>query len=274
MQVERVGLHIALALTVLVMSTPLIWMLLSSLKPDQENAAYPPTLLPQTWTLENYQQLFRVSDFGTYLLNSCVVASAATLLTIVIGVGAAYALSRFRFRWLSGLAGVALFAYTIPPILVLVPIARIITGVGLGNSLTALVILYTATLLPFAIWVLRSYFNGLSVEIEQAAMIDGCTRFGAFVRVALPQAVPGIISTSVFTFNAAWSEYLFASTLTVSPGKLTLSPGLALLLDQTGVYSWGLLMAGAVVMTVPVLLLFMIIQSRLVRGASDGAVIG
>jgi multiple sugar transport system permease protein len=273
-QLERAGLHALLALTVLVMSAPLVWMLLSSLKPDQENAAYPPTLLPQTWTLENYRLLFTLSDFGTYLRNSCIVASVATVLTIVIGVSAAYALSRFHFRWLNGLAGVALFAYTIPPILVLVPIARIITGLGLGNSLSALIILYTATLLPFAIWVLRSYFNGLLIEIEQAAMIDGCTRFGAFVRVALPQAVPGIISTSIFTFNAAWSEYLFASTLTVSPGKLTLSPGLALLLDQTGVYSWGVLMAGAVVITIPVLLLFTLIQRRLVRGMSDGAVTG
>jgi multiple sugar transport system permease protein len=105
-------------------------------------------------------------------------------------------------------------------------------------------------------------------------MIDGCTRFGAFIRVALPQAVPGIISTSIFTFNAAWSEYLFASTLTVSPSKLTLSPGMALLLDQTGVYSWGLLMAGAVVMTLPVLVLFTIIQRRLVNGLSEGAVTG
>jgi ABC-type glycerol-3-phosphate transport system permease component len=274
MQVERMGLHLLLALTTLVMSAPLIWMLLSSLKPDRENAAYPPTILPHTWTLENYRLLFTISDFGTYLSNSCIVASASTLLTIVISVGAAYALSRFHFRWINVLAGVALFAYTIPPILVLVPIARIITGLGLGNSLSALIILYTATLLPFALWVLRSYFNGLEIEIEHAAMIDGCTRFGAFIRVALPQAVPGIISTSIFTFNAAWSEYLFASTLTVSPSKLTLSPGLSLLLDQTGVYSWGLLMAGAVMITIPVLILFTIIQRSLVRGLGDGAVTG
>ncbi len=271
---ERAGLYTLLALTVLVMSAPLVWMLLSSLKPDRENAAYPPTILPHTWTLENYQLLFTISDFGMYLRNSCIVASISTLLTVVIGVNAAYALSRFHFHWLNILAGIALFAYTIPPILVLVPIARIVTGLGLGNSLTSLIILYTATLLPFALWVLRSYFNGLEIEIEHAAMIDGCTRFGAFVRVALPQAVPGIISTSIFTFNAAWSEYLFASTLTVSPDKLTLSPGLSLLLDQTGVYSWGLLMASAVVITVPVLILFTIIQRRLVHGLGDGAVTG
>ncbi|MEI8166346.1 MAG: carbohydrate ABC transporter permease, partial [Chloroflexales bacterium] len=264
-QLERMGLHALLGLTVLVMSAPLAWMLLSSLKPDQENAAYPPSILPHTWTLQNYRLLFTLSDFGTYLRNSCIVAGVVTVLTIVIGVNAAYALSRFRFRWLNVLAGVALFAYTIPPILLLVPIARTITSLKMGNSLPALILIDTATLLPFALWVLRSYFNGLVIEIEQAAMIDGCTRFGAFVRVALPQAVPGIISTSIFTFNAAWSEYLFAATLTVSPSKLTLSPGMALLLDQTGVYSWGLLMAGAVVMTLPVLVLFTIIQRRLVN---------
>jgi len=270
----RLGLYALLALTIIATDAPLVWMFLSSLKPDTENAAYPPTILPKTVTLANYENLFQISQFGTYLRNSFLVASAATLVTIVVGLTAAYSLSRFRFWFLRGLGELSLFAYMIPPILILVPIARIITGLGLGNNLLALVILYSATLLPFALWVLRSYFNGIPLDLEHAAMIDGCTRFGAFYRVVVPQALPGIISTGIFTFNAAWSEYLFASTLMTSPSKTTLSPGLALLFDQTGVYSWGVLMAGSVLVTVPVILLFIVAQRQLVEGFGEGALKG
>ena len=137
--------------------------------------------------------------------------------------------------------------------------------------LLALVLLYTATLLPFALWVLRSYINGISLDLEHAAMVDGATRFQAFRHVVVPQAVPGVISTGVFTFNAAWSEYLFASTLMTSPDKRTLSPGLTLLFDQTGVYSWAILMAACVLIVVPVIVLFTIVQRQLVSGLGEGA---
>ena len=122
--------------------------------------------------------------------------------------------------------------------------------------------------------MLRSYFNGIALDVEQAALVDGASRARAFRDVVVPQAMPGVISTAVFTFNAAWSEYLFASTLMTSPGKITLSPGLALLLNQTGVYSWGLLMAGSVLVVLPVIVLFTIVQRRLVTGLGDGALKG
>lgn len=270
----RVGQYLLLIGIVLLTTAPLAWMLLSSIKSDRETVAYPPTLLPQTITFENYRTLFAISDFGTYLRNSALVAGVTTIVTVAIGLNAAYALSRFRFRFLRGIGEISLFAYMVPPILLLVPIARIISRLGLANNLIALVVLYTATLLPFALWVLRSYINGISLELEQAAMVDGGTRFQAFRQVIVPQALPGVISTSVFTFNAAWSEYLFASTLMTSPGKTTLSPGLALLLDQTGVYSWGLLMAASVLVVVPVIVLFIIVQRRLVGGLGEGALKG
>jgi ABC-type glycerol-3-phosphate transport system permease component len=270
----RTGQYALLAIVVVVADLPLAWILLTALKPDTEIAAFPPTIIPHTFTLQNFQNLFAISAFGTYLVNSLVVAAATTVVTVVLGMFAAYAFTRFRFGFLRGIGELSLFAYMVPPILIIVPIAQIITGLHLDNNLAALVILYTATLLPFALWVLRSYFHGITVELEQAAMVDGCTRFGAFIRVVVPQAVPGLISTGVFTFNAAWSEYLFASTLMTSPKTLTLSPGLALLLDQTGVYSWGVLMAASVIVTLPVVILFVIAQKQLVSGWGDGAVKG
>lgn len=270
----RLGQYGLLLVVLAVSDLPLLWIVLTAFKPDHEIIAFPPTIVPEQFTLENFQNLFLISPFSSYLTNSLTVAVATTVLTVVLGMFAAYSFTRFRFRFLRGVGELSLFAYMVPPILVLVPIAQILTGLRLSNNLLALIVLYTATLLPFALWVLRSYFHGITVELEQAAMVDGCTRFGAFIRVVVPQAVPGLISTAVFTFNAAWSEYLFASTLMTSPTSLTLSPGLALLLDQTGVYSWGVLMAGSVIVVAPVVVLFIIAQKQLVGGLGEGAVKG
>jgi ABC-type glycerol-3-phosphate transport system permease component len=270
----RFGQYSLLVLVLAIADLPLLWIILTAFKPDSEIIAYPPTIIPTEVTLENFTNLFLISPFGSYLANSLIVASMTTVLTVVLGTVAAYSLTRFRFRFLRGIGELSLFAYMIPPILILVPIAQLLTGLRLGNNLAALVVLYTATLLPFALWVLRSYFHGITVELEQSAMVDGCTRFGAFIRVVIPQAVPGLISTAVFTFNAAWSEYLFASTLMTAPTSLTLSPGLALLLDQTGVYSWGVLMAASVIVVMPVVILFILAQKQLVGGLSAGAVKG
>lgn len=268
----RMFQYLCLGVIVLIADIPLVWVVVSALKPDEEIAAYPPTLYPHDPTLANFRDLFTISDFGTYLANSALVAVAATALTVVLGTFAAYSLSRFTIPGLRWAGELSLFAYIVPPILVLVPTARLVASLGLANNLTALVVLYTAILLPFALWTLRSYFHGLTVELEEAAMVDGCTRFGAFRRVVIPQALPGIIATSVFTFNAAWSEYLFASTLMADPAQLTVSPGLALLMDQTGVYSWGVLMAAATVVVLPVIVLFVFAQKFLTGGMSEGAV--
>lgn len=263
-----------LVIVVLGASAPLIWIFLTAFKPDTEIVSYPPTLLPAQPTLDNFRTLMQISPFGSYLRNSATVALVSTAVTVVVSTLAAYTFARFRFWFLRGLSELALFAYMIPPILLLVPIARMMFGVGLGNNLTALVVLYTATQLPFALWILRSYFHGIAADLEEAAMVDGCTRFGAFRRVVIPQAVPGMIATAVFTFNAAWSEYLFAATLMTSRDSMTLSPGVALLIHQTGVYSWGVLMAAAVIVVAPALVFFLLAQRRLVGGLADGAVRG
>ncbi|WP_063727511.1 carbohydrate ABC transporter permease [Streptomyces sp. RTd22] len=268
----RVLQYAALAAVVLIADLPLLWILFTAVKPDEEIISYPPTFLPHTVTLDNFRTLFEISSFGTYLTNSLIVAAVSTLLVVGLGTCAAYALVRFRIPGLRWIGELSLFAYLVPPILVLVPVSQLVARFGLANNLAALVVIYTATLLPFALWTLRSYFHGLTVELEDAAMVDGCTRFGAFVRVVLPQSVPGLIATAVFAFNAAWSEYLFASTLMAEPDKLTLSPGLSLLMDQTSVYSWGVLMAAALIVVAPVLVLFVIVQKFLVGGIGQGAV--
>lgn len=258
-------------IVVAVADLPLLWMLINAMKPAAEIVRYPPTILPHTWTTANFVNLFTVSDFGVFLRNSLILSIATTVLTVVCGTLGAYALTRFEFRFLRGIGELALCAYLVPPILVLVPLAQILHSIHLTNSLLGLLLLYTGLFIPFALWILQSYFRDLTVDLEEAAMIDGCTRFGAFRRVVVPQAVPGLISTAIFTFNAAWSEYLFASTLISDSSKLTLSPGLESLVQDSGIYGYGILMAGSLVVVLPVIVLFVLGQRFLTSGWGQGA---
>ena len=272
--IRRVILLVALLLSVFVMAAPLLWMVISSFEPDTETAAYPPTLWPQQWTLENYGNLLTITQFGQWFLNSVMVGVCSTVLVIVLATMAAYAMSRFHFLGSELLGRVALLSYMVPPILLVLPIALLVSAVHLANNLGTIIIVYAATLLAFGLWLLRSYFQGVEVETEQAALIDGASRFQAFYKVVVPQVVPGIISTTIFTFNAAWSEYLFASILLSSGSKMTLSPGISTFISQTSVYSWGVLMAAGVLMTIPVILIFIFFQRYLVAGWSSGAIKG
>lgn len=266
--------YVMLAVVLLVSAGPLVWVVINAIRPDAEIAAYPPTLVPDTLTADHFVALFTLYDFGTYVLNSFAISLAATVFVLIFGTLAAYAMARFNFRIIRAVGELSLVAYLIPPILVLVPVTQILFGSGLGDNRIALGVLYTATLIPFALWILRSYFQGFTVDIEEAAMIDRCTRFGAFVRVVLPQAVPGLVSTGIFTFNAAWSEYLFASTLMTTNSKLPANAAIFLLMGHMGTESWGLLMAAAVTMVAPVVILFIFAQRWLVSGLGDGAVRG
>lgn len=266
--------YVLLFAVVMVSVVPLLWMIVNAFRPNSVITAYPPSFLPKEITFEHFRQLFEIYGFHTYIINSLVVSLTATVVALLFGVTAAYAMSRFDFRAIRAVGELSLLAYLIPPILVLVPVTQLLFGNGLGDNRAALAVLYVATLLPFALWILRSYFSQFSVDVEEAAMIDGCTRFGAFIRVVLPQAIPGIVSTAIFTFNAAWSEYLFASTLMTSNEKLPANPAIFLLMGHMGTTSWGLLMAAALTIVLPVLVLFIFAQRWLVSGLSDGAIKG
>jgi ABC-type glycerol-3-phosphate transport system permease component len=270
----RLGQYGMLAIVVAVADLPLLWIILNAFRPDSDNTAFPPRLRPSRVTLEHFESLFTLYGFGKYLLNSVVVSVLATAGAVVAGTAAAYALARFRGLVLSVVGRAALLAYIVPPILILVPITQILFGAGLGDNRWALAVLYVATLLPFALWMLRSYFGGVTVDVEEAAMIDGCSRFAAFRRVVVPQAAPGILSTAIFTFTAAWSEYLFVSTLMTSNEKLTANPAVYLLMGHMGTTSVGLLMSAAVVIVAPLVVLFIIAQRWLVPGIGAGAVKG
>lgn len=267
--------YLLLLLVSCAMAGPLVWMILSAFKPDTETSGYPPTFFPLHPTLTNFSSLFKISPFGTFYVNSIIAAGTAAILTIVVSSLAAYSITRFRYRLFETLAGLGLIAYMLPSILVVVPVVEIAQTLHATDSIPALAVLYTAYFVPFGLWLLRSYFAGIPIELEEAAMVDGATRFMAFRRVVLPQALPGIIATGIFTFSVAWNEYLYASVLLYSPQHQTLSAGMAVfLIGQLDSYSWGVLMAGGTLMTVPVIIMFIFFQRQLVAGWGGGAVKG
>jgi len=252
---------------------PFIWVLLSAFKSEAELLRYPPTLLPETWTVTNFTQFFRATSFHVAMFNSGMIAAATTVLAIAVAAPAAYALARFQNRLFEGIARLFVYTYMIPTILLVLPVYKIFFNIGLGNNLWGLAPIYTALVLPLMLWTLRSFFAGVPVELEEAAMVDGATRFQAFWKVALPQAIPGIIATGIVAINIGWSEYLFASTLLTSPSNMTISPRLESFMGR-GLFNWGWLMAGALAVTGPLIVLAGFMQRHLVAGWGAGALKG
>lgn len=259
---------------ILALSFPLFWLISTALRPDTELFVRPPRLLPQTYTLGNFEKLLFDTAFPLYFRNSAIVAIGTTLLVIAVAVFAAYSLSRFktRFSWLTERA--ILVTYLLPSVVIFLPIYLLLSRLGLSNSLAGLVIAYTTFALPFAIWLLRSFVDGVPVEIELAAMVDGASRLGAFFDVVLPQLKPGLVSTSMFTAILAWNEYLYALVLISADEAKTLPPGVMTLLTSSYHVEWGLLMAASVMMSLPIIVAFMFLQRHLVQGFGAGAVKG
>jgi ABC-type glycerol-3-phosphate transport system permease component len=272
--VRRVILYILLILAVAWAVLPLFWIFISSVKPDTETYAFEQTILPRHPTIQNYLTLFRVTRFAAWMKNSAVLATATTLAVIGLSSMAAYAMSRFRYRLFEIFGRMTLLAYMMPPIILIVPIFFILFKLRLVNSHVGLVLVYIGTRLPVGIWMLRSYFQGIPIELEEAAMVDGATRFQAFRKVILPQALPGMIATGIFTFSVTWQEFLFASILIFSAKKQTLSAGVATFLSEDWIYSWGVLMAAGVMISLPLVLFYIFLQRYLIAGWGGGGVKG
>ncbi len=271
---NRIMIYLLALTAVSVVGFPLFWMVISSFKPGSELYVSPPTFLPERWTLQNYRDLFVQTNFATYFLNSLIVAGAATALSLVIGGLGAYSLSRFNFFGIGGFARVALVCYMLPEVLIVLPLYIYVIQLGLADTLISLVIANTAFTLPLALWFMRSYFNAIPMSLEESAMVDGCTRFGAMWRVTVPLAIPGLVSVGVFSFNHAWNEFLFALVFISSENKKVLPLGLATWIGQDNIYSWGMLLSGAVLITIPVVAFYLLVQRKLTVGLSEGGAKG
>lgn len=252
---------------------PLYWMAVSSIKSSPELFAYPPTWVPHTLSFNAYTKLFKETNFWTYFVNSVITSGLATLIVIVLGTAAAYSLTRYQYWGREKVAKLLLLAYMFPPIILIVPLFIFAHSAGMTNSRLGVSLSYISFSLPYAIWILRAFFQGLPIELEQAAWIDGATRRQGLFYIVVPLALPGIIATSIFTFIVAWNDFLFASVLISVDYLKTLPVGINDFF-HTAVVDWGLIMAAGVMVTIPAVIFFVVVQRYLIQGWGAGGVKG
>nr|MDO8134067.1 carbohydrate ABC transporter permease [Candidatus Njordarchaeum guaymaensis] len=246
------------------------WMLITSLKPDREVYSLNPSLLPEHITFLNYD--FALSwGYLRQLSNSLIISSGTTALSLIITVFGAYGLSRFRFRGRKILSRTILATYVIPSSLLVIPFVFVIISLGLYNTFSGVILANVTFTLPFTVWTMAGYLASIPIDLEEAAMIDGCSRIEALFRVVLPLSLPGVIAIATFSFVNAWNEYLYVVALIDSETKFTLPLGLASLLTSD-IVPWGKLMGMSVLYSVPGILFFLFLQKYMVQGLVKGAV--
>lgn len=268
--VLKVGVIFVLLPVIVVDLFPLLVMISTSLKSSAEVYMQPPTFIPRNPTLQNYHDIWQVAPLAEYFRNSIILGLGETVLALLIAIPAGYALARFRFR---GRTGYLLFLMVIqifPPIVIILALYRLIATMGLMDNLGTLIVLDTVFSLSFDIWLLTSYFASVPVEVEEAAMMDGNSRFGAMARMTVPLAAPGIAAVAIFSFIDGWNEFLFALTFIRDSDKYPLTLGLFKYVSRYEV-AWNQLLASGLLATIVVLVLFMFVQRHLTRGLISGA---
>ncbi|MFN8527292.1 MAG: ABC transporter permease subunit, partial [Anaerolineae bacterium] len=252
---------------------PFYWILITSFKTDLQIQRFTSIFVPNPWTIEQYRTLLTDTPFLTWFRNTFIVATTSTALSVFIAALAAYALARLKFLGAGLLTTVLLITYLLPASLLFIPLYRILTDLGVINTYASLIITYPTFLMPFATWVMMGYFRSIPVELEEAALIDGAKRFGAFWRVTLPLAAPALLSVTLFAFTNAWNEFLYAFVFITSDNLKTLPVGLQLLVFGD-IYPWGRLMAASLLMAIPVVIVYILAQRYLVGGLTAGSVKG
>lgn len=254
---------------------PFYWMLITALKPDSE--LYDGTRSPlyvAAPSLDHFYYLFEKTDFVTWIGNTMLVATLSTAIALLMGVPAGYALARLRFRG-SELVGTAIFVtYLVPSSLLFIPMVEVMASIGMDDNIWALVIVYPTFLVPFVTWLMSGYFRTIPAELEECARIDGLTRLGSMIRIALPLARPGILSAGIFSFTLSWNEFIYALTLVTASSERTIPVGVLVQLTRADFYFWGPLMAGALLGSVPVALVYSFFVDQYASGLTAGAVKG
>jgi multiple sugar transport system permease protein len=252
---------------------PFYWMTITSFKGEEQMRSLVSMFWPSPVVFDNYRQLLGKTDFLAWFRNSVTVAVSSTLLAAAIGTIGAYALARLSFLGRAFMSSAVLITYLVPPSILFIPLYAQMRNLGLADSLAGLIAAYPSFTVPFVTWLLMGYFESIPVELEEAAMIDGATRFGAFRRVILPLAAPGVLAASLYAFTQAWNEFLYALVFITDVKLRTLPVGLSTFITGD-VYGWGYLMAGAVLTTLPVIIAYIYLQRYMVEGLTAGSVKG
>jgi multiple sugar transport system permease protein len=257
----------------LIVVFPFYWMTITSFKNEDQMRSLVSMFWPAPFVADNYQQLLGKTDFIAWYRNSIIVAFSSTFMATAIGTIGAYALARLRFLGRAFMASAVLITYLVPPSILFIPLYAQIRNLGMADSLTGLIVAYPSFTVPFVTWLLMGYFESIPEELEESAMIDGATRFGAFYRVVLPLAAPGLLAAGLYAFTQAWNEFLYALVFITNVKLRTLPVGLSTFITGD-VYGWGYLMAGAVLTTLPVIAAYMYLQKYMVEGLTAGSVKG
>jgi ABC-type glycerol-3-phosphate transport system permease component len=262
---------VVIGVALIVTLFPVYWMALTAVKPGAEVFRAPPSFWPDQPTFEAFATIFRERPMARYVANSLIVSLGATLLSMALGALAAYGFTRFRIRGALVLIVALLFTRMLPETLLIVPYFQLMSQLGLIDTYAALILAYSCFSLPFALWMLIGFFRSIPTEIDEAAAVDGATRLQALARVVLPLAAPGLVAVGFFTFIAAWNSYLWALVLTTRPEMFVISVGVANMVGEYRV-QWNELMAASTIATLPVIVLFALIERKVVSGLTAGSI--
>ena len=271
---KRILLHVALAPFLLFALFPFYHMALTSVKTDRElyDRTANPLLVRQGPTVEHYQKLVWDTPFLTWMKNSLMVTGIATTISVIIGTIAAYALARLKFFGVASFGTGIFVTYLVPTSLLFLPLAQVVHWLGLADSKWSLVVTYPTFLVPFCTWLLMGYFRTVPKEVEECAMVDGATRVQALMKIVLPMAIPGLICAVLFAFTLSWNEFIYALTFTSSSEQITASVGITQELIRGDIYFWGGLMAGAMLASIPIVILYVFFLDYYVSGLTAGAI--
>ena len=264
--------YILLAIMLVVALFPVYWIFVTSLKNNAEIYSLVPSMWPKEPTTQGYTDLIEKTDFLLWLRNSTIVSLTVSIVSVSVSAVAAYGLARFRFRGGQMVGSLILVAYLLPPTLLFIPLYVLLTNIGLTGTILSLILVYPTITTPYATWVLTTYFRGLPPDFEEAAMIDGCSRLQALWYVTLPIASPGVIATFIFAFTLCWSEFLYALVIADS-ASTTISVGLSGLIIAD-IFRWNEIMAGAIITSVPVVILYSLASRYIVSGLTLGGTKG
>lgn len=273
---KRAMIYSAVVFFCLFSAFPFLVMLINTFKDDKD--LYRPQNNPFTYnfppTLEHLKFLFENTNYTTFLKNSFLVGFLVVIITLIISIPAAYSLARLTGRW-GERAGIGIFlVYLVPPTLLFLPLFRVVVFLGLNNSLWSLIVVYPTISIPFSTWLLMGFFKSIPRDLEEAAMVDGFSRFGAFIKVILPLSGSGVIAVTVFTFTLTLHEFIYALTFISSSANKTISVGVPIELVRGDVFFWQSLLAAAVIVAIPVGFVYNLFLDRLVEGLTMGAVKG
>lgn len=263
--------YAALAVAAFISIFPIVWAVLTSLKRERDVSVFPPTLLPDPVTLEHYREV--AEPIGRYMLNSALIAGITIAATLVIAAHGAYAAARGDFPFKRPILVIILASMMIPGVAVLIPLYWMASWLGLFNTYTVLIVIYTAWMVPMALWFLRGFFETVPRDLEDAAIMDGCSRLGVLYRVAAPLVLPGFSAVAIVIFIFVWNEFIIALSMTTSEAKRVVTVGVYYYITAYGI-EWGKLMAAVSLALAPVLIGFFILQRGFIRGMTAGATRG